>query len=173
MSVLIDDLLKFSRTGSTELKKSFHNMGQIVRDSLTEITPATGQRNIKWVIDNLPEIYGDYNLLRLVWINLIDNAVKYTRMKKSAEIKIGHRAESNRLVFFISDNGAGFDMKYADKLFGVFQRMHSSADFEGTGIGLANVRQIINRHGGETWAESEPDKGSTFYFSLPTQPAII
>ncbi|MFO7575348.1 MAG: ATP-binding protein [Bacteroidales bacterium] len=173
MGILIDDLLKFSHTGSTELKKSFHDMEQIVRDSLKQITPVIGERKIKWTIHNLPEINGDYNLLRLVWVNLIDNAVKYTRLKKSAAITIGHRVEGSRQVFFIKDNGAGFDMKYADKLFGVFQRMHSSADFEGTGIGLATVRRIVTRHGGETWAESEPDKGATFYFTLPKQPAIL
>lgn len=173
MGVLIDDLLKFSRTGSTELKKSFHNMEQIVMDSLNQIKPSAGQRNIKWTIEKLPEVYGDYNLLRLVWENLIDNAVKYTRLKETGEITIGHRVEGSRQVFFIKDNGAGFDMRYADKLFGVFQRMHSQNDFEGTGIGLANVRRIITRHGGETWAESQPDMGSTFYFSLPKKPAIL
>ncbi len=173
MGVLIDDLLKLSRTGSIELKKSFHKMEQIVKDGLNQIIPIAGQRNIKWTIGKLPEVYGDYNLLRLVWENLIDNAVKYTRLKETAEISIGHRVEGSRQIFYIKDNGVGFDMKYADKLFGVFQRMHSQDEFEGTGVGLANVRRIITRHGGETWAESEPGIGSAFYFSLPKIPAIL
>jgi light-regulated signal transduction histidine kinase (bacteriophytochrome) len=115
----------------------------------------------------MPEIYGDYSLLKLVWINLIDNAAKFTKNTENAEISIGYKELKNELTFSIRDNGVGFDMKYAQKLFGVFQRLHTAAEFDGTGIGLANVRRIILRHGGNVWAESEPGNGATFYFSLP------
>ena len=127
----------------------------------------TKDRNIDWDISQLPEIIGDYNLMRQVWINLMDNAVKYTRNRKKAHIKIRSKDDKENLVFYIQDNGVGFDMKYADKLFGVFQRLHASAQFDGTGIGLANIQRIILRHGGRAWAEAEPDRGATFYFSIP------
>ncbi|HSN50458.1 MAG TPA: PAS domain-containing protein, partial [Bacteroidales bacterium] len=169
MGTLIDDLLSFSRTGRSELKKSILNMNLVIDDALVQIKPHYADRKIDWKISQLPAVPGDYNLIRLVWSNLIDNALKYTKTKEKAVIKIGFEEEETETVFFIKDNGAGFDMKYAQKLFGVFQRMHSSSEFEGTGIGLANVRRIILRHGGRTWAEAQPDKGATFYFSIPKQ----
>ena len=167
MGILIDDLLSFSRTGRAELKKTSLSMELVVKDVLKQIAPVIMDRKIDWNISPLPTVNGDYNLLRLAWINLLDNAVKYTATKINAKINIGYRVEKNMFVFYIRDNGVGFDMKYAQKLFGVFQRLHSSTQFEGTGIGLANVRRIIGRHGGNTWADSEPGKGATFYFSLP------
>ena len=167
MGILIDDLLSFSRTGRAELKRSSLSMEQVVKDALNQIAPAIKDRKIDWKISPLPEVNGDYNLLRLVWINLLDNAVKYTAPKKIAKINIDYKIDKNMFVFHISDNGVGFDMNYSQKLFGVFQRLHSSTQFEGTGIGLANVRRIIVRHGGHTWAEAKPGKGATFYFSLP------
>ncbi len=167
MGILIDDLLSFSRTGRTELKKSRFNMGHVVEDALSHVNPLIKDRNIDWDISQLPEIIGDYNLMRQVWINLMDNAVKYTRNRKKAHIKIRSKDDKENLVFYIQDNGVGFDMKYADKLFGVFQRLHASAQFDGTGIGLANIQRIILRHGGRAWAEAEPDRGATFYFSIP------
>ncbi len=167
MGVLIDDLLSFSRTGRIELKKTEFRMNQVVDDALNQIKSSVKDRKIKWEIDSLPVIQADYNLLSLVWSNLIDNAVKYTRSKDPAIIRIGYTEDEDEITFHISDNGVGFDMKYADKLFGVFQRLHSSSQFEGTGIGLANVQRIILRHGGNTRAEAEPDKGATFYFSIP------
>jgi PAS domain S-box-containing protein len=167
LGTLIDDLLSFSRTGRAELKKSTLKMNQVVEEALAQIKPSVKDRKIDWEISPLPEIQGDYNLLLLVWINLLDNAVKYTSTRKDAIIKIGSRDDKITEIFYIQDNGVGFDMKYADKLFGVFQRLHSSSQFDGTGIGLANVQRIILRHGGRTWAESEPDKGATFYFSIP------
>lgn len=167
MGTLIDDLLSFSRTGRAELKKSKFKMSQVVEDALAQIKPDAKNRKIKWNISPLPEVYGDYNLMSLVWINLIDNAVKYTRTKKIAHIQIGSKEDKNNVIFYIQDNGVGFDMKYADKLFGVFQRLHSTSQFDGTGIGLANVQRIIFRHGGKIWAEAEPDKGAAFYFLLP------
>jgi PAS domain S-box-containing protein len=167
MGVLIDDLLSFSRTGRAELKISKFNMNQIIEDASAQIDSSVKSRKIEWEISPLPEIHGDYNLLLLVWINLLDNALKYTLTREVAVIQIGFNSEKSEIVFFIKDNGVGFDMKYADKLFGVFQRLHTSSQFDGTGIGLANVKRIISRHGGRVWAEAEPDKGATFYFSIP------
>jgi PAS domain S-box-containing protein len=167
MGVLIDDLLQFSRTGRQEIIHTELDMNKILQEALDSLKHETTGRNIKWIISPLPRVVGDYNLLRLVWINLLSNAVKFTRAKKKARIEIGSREESNEHQFCIRDNGAGFDMQYVHKLFGVFQRLHSSEEFEGTGIGLANVRRIIAKHGGRTWAEAELDKGATFYFTLP------
>jgi PAS domain S-box-containing protein len=167
MGTLIDDLLSFSRTGRAELKKSSIKMDLIVENALAQIKSSIIDRKIDWIISTMPEVYGDYNLLRLVWINLLDNAVKYTSTRKKAVIEAGYKEETTEIIFYIKDNGVGFDMKYAQKLFGVFQRLHSASEFEGTGIGLANVQRIILRHGGRTWAEAETDKGAVFYFSIP------
>ncbi|MBK8882744.1 MAG: PAS domain S-box protein [Bacteroidales bacterium] len=167
MGALIDDLLSLSKTGRAELQKALIEMNQVVVDALEQIKPSLKGRNIEWKISPLPEIQGDYNLLRLAWINLLDNAIKYTRNREDAAIQIGYKDDNNETIFFIQDNGVGFDMQYAQKLFGVFQRLHSSVQFEGTGIGLANVQRIISRHGGRTWAEAEIDKGAIFYFSIP------
>ena len=167
MGILIDDLLSFSRTGRTEIRITSFSMNQVVKDAIKQVEISNADRNIEWEIAILPKISGDYNLLLFVWINLVDNAVKYTRKREKAIIQIDCHREKEEYIFSICDNGAGFDMKYAQKLFGVFQRLHSSSEFEGTGIGLANVRRIILRHGGRTWAEAKPDKGATFYFTLP------
>ncbi len=171
MGALIDDLLSFSRAGRTELKKTSVNMNQVIEDALTEINVSGMNRTVDWDISSLPDVHGDYNLLLQVWVNLLDNALKYTSTREKAIISIGYKNGKNEFIFYIQDNGVGFDMKYAPKLFGVFQRLHSSAEFDGTGIGLANVRRIILRHGGRTWTEAELDKGATFYFSMPKQPA--
>jgi light-regulated signal transduction histidine kinase (bacteriophytochrome) len=125
------------------------------------------ERNIQWKISFLPPVTGDRAMLRIVLMNLITNALKFTRSRTVAQIEIGFEKNETETVIFIRDNGVGFDMAYADKLFGVFQRLHRQEDFEGTGIGLANVHRVIHRHGGRTWAESEVDRGATFYFSLP------
>jgi PAS domain S-box-containing protein len=167
MGTLIDDLLSLSRTSRAELKIVSVNMDEIVRGAIMEVNQNPGDRKIEWQIAKLPVSSCDANLMRLVWINLIDNALKYTSTKDNAVIQIGYKAEARETVFFIRDNGVGFDMKYAQKLFGVFQRMHSSAEFEGTGIGLANVQRIILRHGGRVWAQAEIGKGAVFSFSLP------
>jgi PAS domain S-box-containing protein len=167
MGVLIDDLLSFSRTGRAEMKKSIFTMNQLLDDALMQMKTSTAGHEISWNIGNLPAVFGDYDLLRLAWINLLENAVKYTGTRKKAEIDIDCTEEKDEYVFSIRDNGVGFDMKYANKLFGVFQRLHSKEEFEGTGIGLANVRRIISRHGGRTWADAKIDQGATFYFTLP------
>ena len=167
MNRLIDDLLNLSRTNRTELKKSTIKMKQVLDDAISEVGPLLENRKVDFKISELPEVIGDYNLLRMVWINLLDNAIKYTRPRKKAVIKIDCKKEKKEYIFCIRDNGVGFDMQYADKLFGVFQRLHAEDEFEGNGIGLSNVRRIISRHHGRTWAEAELDKGAAFYFSLP------
>ena len=167
MGTLIDDLLQFSRTGRQEMHHSKLDMNTLFQEVLKRIKQDVSNRNINWVVGHLPPVVGDYSLLQLVWMNLLSNAVKFSSRIVEARIEIGVKKEENEYVFFVRDNGAGFDMQYAHKLFGVFQRLHSAAEFEGTGIGLANVRRIISKHGGRTWAEAELDKGATFYFSLP------
>ncbi|EKD32655.1 MAG: hypothetical protein ACD_77C00018G0003 [uncultured bacterium] len=168
MGHLIDDLLNFSRTGRMDMNVGNVNMNKALRDSIAILASETQGRNIEWKIDELPNVYADFSMMRQVWTNLISNAIKYSKKRDVAIIEVGSNIEEHETVFFVKDNGAGFDMKYAQKLFGVFQRMHSTEEFEGTGIGLANVRQIIKRHNGRTWAEGEIDKGATFYFSIPT-----
>jgi len=167
MGLLIDDLLAFSRIGRSEMVMRTVNTEKLVRQALRELGPEISGREIVWEIASLPEVYGDPSLLKLVLVNLIANAVKFTGTREKAVIEIGCTQKDAEHVFFIKDNGVGFDMKYSDKLFGVFQRLHRSEEFEGTGIGLANVRRIISRHGGRTWAEGALDKGATFYFTFP------
>ena len=146
--------------------KSHVDMRAIVTETLGQLEHDYARREIEWVISDLRQVEADPAMLRLVWINLISNAVKYTRPRDPARIEIGSYDTTTENVFFVRDNGVGFDMKYANKLYGVFQRLHSENEFEGTGIGLANVRRIISRHGGRTWAESQLGEGSAFYFSL-------
>jgi len=167
MGALIDDLLVFSRMGRSEMRRTNVEMNDLVAEVMREMSEDFQGRTIEWEISPLPEVYGDRAMLKQVWVNLISNAVKYSRHRSSAKIKIGCRENSSgEMEFFIQDNGAGFDMQYAGKLFGVFQRLHQTEEFEGTGIGLANIRRIILRHGGKTWAEGEVDAGATFYFTL-------
>jgi light-regulated signal transduction histidine kinase (bacteriophytochrome) len=167
MGELIDDLLAFSRIGRAELRMARFAMQPLVQEVIGEFKHDVRDRQITWKIDPLPDVYADRAMLRLVWSNLISNALKYTRPRAQAVIEIGCSAGDRETVFFIRDNGVGFDMKYVDKLYGVFQRLHSAAEFEGTGIGLANVRRIVNRHGGRAWAEASVDNGASLYFSLP------
>jgi light-regulated signal transduction histidine kinase (bacteriophytochrome) len=134
---------------------------------MREVQPEGSTRRIEWRVGPLPEVRGDPSMLRQVWRNLLGNAVKYTRERELAVIEVGHEATSTEHIFHVKDNGAGFEMEYVAKLFGVFQRLHSNAEFEGTGIGLANVRRVIDRHGGRTWAEGAVGQGAVFYFSLP------
>ena len=167
MGKLIDDLLGFSRTSRVELRKVKVSLDEVIQSVLHEMEPDTQNREIQWSISKLPQVEGDPALLRQVLYNLISNALKYTRTRRCACIDIGSTRVNKQVVIFVKDNGVGFDSRYADKLFGVFQRLHRASEFEGSGIGLANVRRIITRHGGQTWAEGEVDEGATFFFSLP------
>ena len=167
MGNLIDDLLAFSRIGRAEAHKTMVSLQQLVQEARSEVAQETDGRNINWKIGRLPACYGDRSMLRLVLINLIANAVKFTRTRPQAEIEIASTNHNpDQIVVSIKDNGVGFDMKYVNKLFGVFQRLHAPEAFEGTGIGLATVQRIIHRHGGRVWAEGLVDGGATFYFSL-------
>src|SRR5580704_6893108 len=167
MGSLIDDLLAFSRISRAETHKTMVSLEQLAEEALTETRKDTEGRNIVWRVGGLPSCYGDRSMLRLVLLNLISNAVKFTRTRAQAEIEIGClNQEQHQVVLFIRDNGVGFNMKYVNKLFGVFQRLHPPEAFEGTGIGLATVQRIVHRHGGQIWAEGLVDKGATFYFSL-------
>ncbi len=167
MGTLIDDLLQFSRTGRKELSLVKVDMNILVKEVLEKLKPDLESRKINWSIQELPTVFGDYSLLKQVWINMLDNAIKYSKFKEITEISIKVKQEKGYEVFSIQDNGVGFDMKYAHKLFGVFQRLHAQSEFEGTGIGLANVQRIIHKHNGHVWAEAQLGQGATFYFSLP------
>ena len=168
MGQLIDDLLLFSRMSRTGLQLRPLDLADLVEESIQHLQPETNGRNILWTKHPLPAVRADPALLRQALINLLANAIKYTRPRDPAKIEIGCSGEDSREhVIYIRDNGVGFDMRYADKLFHVFQRLHADEDFEGTGIGLANVRRVIARHGGRTWAEGKLGEGATFYFSLP------
>jgi PAS domain S-box-containing protein len=172
MGALIDDLLTFSRIGRTELRKGPVDVRQLVEEVRTELSAETAGRSIEWRIGELPPVAADRQLMKLVITNLLSNAVKFTRQRTQAKIEIGTvppAPGSEGETFFVKDNGAGFDMKYVGKLFGVFQRLHTVEEFEGTGIGLANVKRILQLHGGNVWAEAEVDGGATFYFSFHSE----
>jgi len=170
MGQLIDDLLVFSRMGRQEMLHTTVNLDQLVKTILYDLRLDLQGREISWTIDTLPEVPGDPAMLRQVFVNLISNAIKFTSTRPIAKIAIGlERKSAGEITVFVRDNGVGFDMQYLGKLFGVFQRLHRADEFEGTGIGLANVRRIVHRHGGRVWAEGIPDQGATFYVTLPTR----
>ncbi|QRK08742.1 PAS domain-containing protein [Archangium violaceum] len=164
---LVDDLLEFSRMGRTELKKASVSLRDLVAEVQRELSPEMEGRKVQWRVGTLPEVQADPALLRLVLKNLLANALKYSRLREEAVIEVGASEGEGETEVFVRDNGVGFEMQYVDKLFGVFQRLHRPEQFEGTGIGLANVRRIIARHGGRTWAEGAVDQGATFHFTLP------
>ncbi len=168
MGTLIDDLLSFSKMGRTEMLHAPIELNGAVRKIVKELQPAPGNRAVEWTIHPLPRVQGDPSMIRLVMTNFITNALKFTQTRATAMIQIGSMDRGDgENVIYVRDNGVGFDMQYAHKLFGVFQRLHRTEEFEGTGIGLATVRRIIQRHGGKVWAEAAPNEGATFYFSLP------
>lgn len=165
MNKLIDDLLEFSRLGRKQIIKTEVDMNAIVQNVLSNIVSPPDNAHID--INSLSPVYGDPSLLTQVWINLISNAVKYSSKKPSPKVEIASQKNEREVTYIVSDNGAGFDMEYADKLFKVFQRLHSANEFEGTGVGLALVHKIVTRHGGRVWAEGRKEEGATFYFALP------
>ena len=167
MGNLIDDLLMFSRMARSELQATPVPLDKLVGEVIKELEPELRHRTVRWRIGALPMVHADPAMLRLVLTNLVSNAVKYTGPRAEAEIEIGAEHKDGECVVSVRDNGVGFDMAYASKLFGVFQRLHGADEFEGTGIGLANVRRIVHRHGGRTWAEGQVGHGATFYISLP------
>jgi PAS domain S-box-containing protein len=166
MGHLVDDLLNLARIGRKQFTRQRTKLDQVVRQAMTDLPAEAAQREIEWHIEPLPEMYCDPGLLRLVFSNLLSNAIKFTRTRQLAVIEVGTRESDGTTTLFVRDNGVGFDLKYADKLFGVFQRLHRQEDFEGTGVGLATAQRIIHRHGGEIRAESQPDRGATFFFTL-------
>jgi PAS domain S-box-containing protein len=167
MGRLIDELLLFSKTARAEMRETDLSLDELVRDVRNDFEPELRGRDVAWKIAALPDVRGDRAMLRLVLVNLISNAIKYTQRREQAVIEIGAAGKNGETIVSVRDNGVGFDMQYGHRLFGVFQRLHSDEEFEGTGIGLANVRRIVHRHGGRTWAEGAVGSGSTFYFSLP------
>jgi len=166
MGDLIDHLLNFSRLGRAALQKRPVDLQQLINEVVAN-TAVPESQHIRWTISDLPTVSADPSLLRLVFENLLSNAVKFTRKSKEPQIEIGCSPAPHQFVLFVKDNGDGFDMRYVDKLFGVFQRLHRADEFEGTGIGLANVRRIISRHGGTTWAEGAVGEGATLFMTLP------
>jgi PAS domain S-box-containing protein len=167
MGKLIDDLLSFSRIGRTNMNPSMLDMRSLAKAAYEEISSSDQKLRTKLKLGKLHKVFGDANLLRIIWNNLISNAIKYSSKEKISEIGIKSQIKYDSIVYSIKDNGVGFDMDYKHKLFGVFQRLHSEAEFEGNGVGLAIVQRIILKHGGKVWAEGEVGKGATFYFSLP------
>lgn len=166
MSVLTDELLKMARTGEQPVRLQLTALNSVVEEIVSMLKVETEGREVEWKISDFPSVECDPVLVRQVFQNLLSNAIKYSRRRPHTIIEIGHTRQNNQLVIFVRDNGAGFNMQYADKLFGVFQRLHREEEFEGTGVGLATVNRIVQKHGGRIWAEAEPDRGATFYFTL-------
>ena len=169
MAQLIEDLLNFSRLGRKEVRKTKINMGKLAKDVFEQLKSAAPKDKLKMKMNSVPSAYGDESLVREVLDNLISNAIKFSKDEETSVIEVGGKVEDKENTYYVKDNGVGFDMKYSDKLFGVFQRLHSQEEFEGTGVGLAIVQRIVHRHGGRVWAEGKVNKGATFYFTLPSE----
>lgn len=167
MGELIDDLLNLSRLNRKEISRRPILLNNLIQQILKDFESDIKSRQVELIVANLPNCHADISLLTQVWINLLSNAIKYTNKTEKARIEIGCQLINDENIYFIRDNGAGFDMQYADKLFGVFQRMHLDHEFEGTGIGLAIVQRLVQRHGGKIWADAAIDQGATFYFTIP------
>ena len=166
MGQLIDGLLQFSKIGRIEINQRLVDMNEIVDIMIQPIMEQDLESRIKFSVDSIPSTYGDIEMMKSVWSNLIENAVKFTQKKELAQISIGAEETDDKIIYYIKDNGAGFDMQYATKLFTVFHRLHALEDYDGTGVGLATVQRIINRHGGKIWAVATVGEGATFHFSL-------
>jgi signal transduction histidine kinase len=171
MGGLIDDLLMLARVSRTELRQASVDLAACAREVIDELRRAHPERAVAVEIGPAPQVRADRELLKIALTNLLDNAWKYTGKSDAARIEFGARAQDGETVYFVKDNGVGFDPRYADKLFGAFQRLHAPGEFPGSGIGLATVARIVHRHGGRVWAEGVPDHGATFYFTLGTAPA--
>jgi light-regulated signal transduction histidine kinase (bacteriophytochrome) len=167
MAQLIDDMLNLSRVTRAAMKSDMVDLSKLAQGIITEIRRGQTDRNVKFTSKPNLKVYGDPNLLQVVLENLLNNAWKFTSKREQAEIELGSKLENEETVYFVRDNGAGFDMAFTSKLFGAFQRLHAMTDFAGTGVGLATVQRIIHRHGGRIWAEAEVDHGATFFFTLP------
>jgi light-regulated signal transduction histidine kinase (bacteriophytochrome) len=172
MGDLVSDLLAFSQLGRQPMKMRTIPMGTLVAQCFDSLRVMWDGRQVDFRLGELPHCPADPILLKQVWLNLLTNALKYTGKRNLPIIEIGYQAEDEGWTFFVRDNGVGFDMRYVDKLFGVFQRLHRAEDYEGTGVGLAIVQRIVHRHGGRVWAEAEPDKGAIFFFTLPKKGAL-
>jgi light-regulated signal transduction histidine kinase (bacteriophytochrome) len=170
MGQLIDDILKFSRTSRLEMSFSEIDMERLAREVVEELQPVDAKLQVE--IEPIPPATGDRAMMHQVFVNLLSNGVKFSRVRETAMIKVGGYIKDGEAVYFVRDNGAGFDMHYVDKLFGVFQRLHSTEEFEGTGIGLAIVKRIVIRHGGRVWAEGKLNEGATIYFALPVRSVL-
>jgi light-regulated signal transduction histidine kinase (bacteriophytochrome) len=171
MGQLIDGLLAFSRLGRQNMGHDVINMTELARDAMKEVTGGDTRADLQFTVHDLPSTVGDRLLLRQVLINLLSNAVKFTRNSHPAVIEVGGSTKNGHNLYYVRDNGAGFDMRYVDKLFGVFQRLHAATEFEGTGLGLAIVQRVVSRHGGRVWAEGKVDHGASIYFTLPAAPS--
>ncbi|MGE5758609.1 MAG: sensor histidine kinase, partial [Sideroxydans sp.] len=169
MSRLIDDILAYSRMGRLDMSMTQIDMDALAREVFDELKSSLAGRELSVEINALPPCQGDLAKLREVWANLLSNAIKFTRNRTPALVEVAGHTQGDEVIYYVKDNGAGFDMQFADKLFGVFQRLHRIEDFDGTGIGLAIVKRIVIRHGGRVWAEGKLDEGATFYFALPNQ----
>jgi PAS domain S-box-containing protein len=169
MGNLIDDLLTFSRLGRKEIHISDINMNEMAKEVFQELNSPLVNRKINFIVKTMPPSRGDAPIIRQIWFNLLSNALKYSKKKEVSVIEIGGRVDGNENLYYVKDNGVGFDMRYVNKLFGMFQRLHDVEEFEGTGVGLAIIQRIVHRHGGRTWAEGKVDEGATFYFTLPVQ----
>jgi light-regulated signal transduction histidine kinase (bacteriophytochrome) len=165
MGDLIDDMLAFSKLGRDGIAKTRISSDEMVKEIIDGLD---GKNNIKWNIQSLPDINADIKTMRQVWINLLSNAIKYSRNREHPQIEIGASSHKGYDTFFVKDNGVGFNQRYSKKLFKVFQRLHTTEEFEGTGVGLAIVEKIISKHGGNVWAEAEEGKGASFFFTIPT-----
>jgi len=169
MGQLIDDLLAYSRLGRTDVHRCDIDMREMAQAVFSDLTGDSEAGRVTLTMEPLAKAYGDPALIHQVWVNLIGNALKFSSKREKAVIEIGGSTVLGEHIYYVRDNGAGFDMQYADKLFGVFQRLHGSSEFEGTGVGLAIVQRVIRRHGGRTWAVGEVDRGATVYFTLPVK----